>query len=145
MKALLSLVLACAICLATSGCMGNGVEEIPSNSKWKLVSFGPVGDTEPVLSGTNITLEFEENKEFRGSAGCNHYSGSYRIEEGNKVVMETIISTEMWCQDEGVMEQESRYLGSLRNVTSFKVEGDNLKLFYNDGKGVLHFTSLNST
>lgn len=146
MKFLFAFTLAFVVSIALSGCVENGGgEEIPVNSKWELVSFGPEGETEPVLPETNITLKFEENNEFRGSAGCNQYFGSYQVEEDNSISMGTIISTEMWCQGEGIMEQEGRYLSSLRNVTSFEIEDDNLKLFYNDGEGVLNFKAYDSS
>lgn len=148
MKVLLAFTLITfVVCIAFSGCVENGSAEgeIPVNSEWELISFGPVGDAEPMLSATNITLEFEEKNEFSGSAGCNHYFGSYEIGEGNEISIGVIGSTEMWCQGEGIMDQENRYLSSLRNVTSFEIEGGNLKLFYNDGKGVLNFIASDSS
>lgn len=144
MKVLLIVLAAFMVCIALIGCVGDG-GKIPVDSKWKLMSLGPVDETEPVLPRTNITLEFEEKNEFSGSAGCNHYFGSYTIEEENKISMGTIGSTEMWCQGEGIMEQENQYLDSLRDVKSFKVEEDHLKLFYNGGKGVLNFKASDSS
>ncbi len=145
MRVLLTFTVACLTCIVLSGCAGNGGDEIPVNSKWRLASYGPVGEAEPVISGTNITLEFEEKNEFSGSAGCNRYFGSYEVRGENEISMGTIGSTEIWCQGEGIMEQESRYLSSLRNVTSFGIEGGNLKLFYNDGEGVLNFRATSSS
>lgn len=107
-------------------------------SSWDLVSiFG-----EPVISGTNVILSFDEAT-FSGNAGCNTYNGGYSM-SGNKIVIsEQIITTMMACE-EGVMQQESSYLAALPKVVSYQTDGTNLTLITELGN-ILFAAPKNST
>ncbi|MFO7967814.1 MAG: META domain-containing protein [Archaeoglobaceae archaeon] len=127
-----------------TGCQQDDKKTIPQGSVWKLETFDSAGEEIKVLPGTNITLRIEKENEFGGSAGCNSYAGSYERERGdsNSISIGPIISTEKWCLNQSIMEQESRYLSALRNVSSFEVNSDHLKLFYDNGNSSLNFLRL---
>jgi heat shock protein HslJ len=89
-----------------------------------------------VLAETEITASFE-NGTLRGSAGCNTTSGAYAF-DGSFFNVETLAATEMACGGPvGVMEQEQRYLGFLRDVTVYRIHGSQLWLETGDGRALV--------
>jgi len=117
-----------------------------------LISYGPPGAEQPLISGTQITASFA-NDLVTGNAGCNNYSGTLTPVE-NFFTVGPIITTRQFCAEPaGVMEQEQAYLAALEAVNgylweesrqddgSFSTQG---KLFYilpDGGNGVMNLTT----
>ncbi len=73
-----------------------------------------------------------------GVAGCNNYSGSYSI-DGDSITIGPLASTLMSCGDqEGVVEQETAYLGLLQSAETFSVDGDTMTLS-KGGESIVEF------
>lgn len=109
----------------------------PLVGEWVLESFGaPEAELEP-LAGTRITLELDAGGKASGSAGCNSYGGSYNAQRG-AVLFENVFATERGCAPE-ILKQEQRYLNALSVTGAYSVEGDRLTIWFNIGRGVLHF------
>jgi pimeloyl-ACP methyl ester carboxylesterase/heat shock protein HslJ len=109
-----------------------------SGSSWQLTSFGPVGTTNPVIRNVTITLEIGEDGQTGGNSGCNSYGGSYTVQD-DSLQFEEITSTLIACADQAVTEQEQQYLQALRTASRFSVEGDTLKIAYQNDGGELIF------
>ena len=109
-----------------------------TGTEWRLASFGPAGALQPVLPGSTITLRFEQNGQATGSGGCNSYGASYQV-QGSNLAISQVISTEMACLQQGVMEQEQRYFQALQSTGSFVLGSDQLVISYNNGQGALNF------
>ena len=118
------------VALSGTGCGGSTAEF--EDIKWVLVSYGDTGNPQPVIEGTTVTATFlSEEKQVSGSAGCNHYFGSYEVKDGLSVGM--VGHTEMYCMEpEGVMDQETEYLAILQMAESYTVKGSRLEI---DGGG----------
>ena len=87
--------------LAGCGFLDSSQEVILKGTSWKLVSY----DGKFPIEGREITAIFT-GAEISGSAGCNHYFGSYKV-KGDEITIEGLGWTEMACLDpEGIMEQE---------------------------------------
>ncbi|MEA1978303.1 MAG: Gmad2 immunoglobulin-like domain-containing protein [Chloroflexota bacterium] len=80
-----------------------------------------------VISDTEIRAEFKDGQ-IAGSAGCNEYFASYeRTDES--ITFGDAGSTRMMCNEpEGIMDQESQYLGSLETVESFRYAQGGLQM-----------------
>ena len=110
---------------------------------WTLLSFIEPNRAEDVitapqelLKGTEIGLAFSDGQ-MTGNAGCNSYGGSYTLQDGTLTVID-LYQTEMACMEpDGVMEQESRYLGVLRDATQANVYGTQLWLRTEDGRSLV--------
>lgn len=108
------------------------------SSQWTLLSYGPAGDLQSPLPGTEVTIDFDgDNGEVSGSAGCNHYSGGYTLDGDKLTIAGPFAVTEMWCGDEKDA-QEKAYLAVLLTAETWEVDGDNLTITGADG--VLNFT-----
>ncbi len=91
-----------------------------------------------VPSRPPVTLEFRDGGALGGSGGCNLYGGSYE-RTGLRITIGQVFSTLMYCEEAGVSERESVYLGRLGEVRMFRIDGDSLRFFDQVGKEVLVF------
>lgn len=114
-----------------------------ANTRWTLVSFGSPGAETPVITGSNVTLEFKTEGQVTGSGGCNSYSGKYLVQD-NTLSFSQINSTLMACADAQVTEQEQSYFQALPSAGKFELRDDRLTISSADGQSVLNF-SLAST
>jgi heat shock protein HslJ len=86
-----------------------------------------------------VTLKFRDGANLGGSGGCNQYGGSYE-RNGSRITIGQIFSTLMYCEEKGVSERESAYLGLLGEVRMYRIEGDSLRFSDGAGTEVLVFT-----
>jgi heat shock protein HslJ len=119
-----------------TACGGSGPNAL-ADTAWELESL--TGGA--VLPGTTITLEFSDDQ-ISGSAGCNHYGGSYQT-SGDSLSTGDLFATEMACLDpKGILEQEQAYLTALRAAARAQVTGDRLEIYDNAGTRVLVFVAV---
>jgi heat shock protein HslJ len=110
-----------------------------AGTNWTLDSLYASDAVSSVISGTAVTAVFGEDGRVTGSAGCNRYFASYNV-TGSSMVIGTAGSTKMYCNGEGVMQQESTYLTSLGRAATFTITGDRLSLADAKGGMLLSFT-----
>jgi heat shock protein HslJ len=109
-------------------------------SKWRLTFLGAPDAETPVVENSTITLEFSADGKAGGTAGCNTYGGSYEV-QGDQLLLGEMVSTLMACVDQAVMDQELAYLRALQSAGRFVVDGDTLRIWYDDEQNVLNFTA----
>jgi heat shock protein HslJ len=110
-------------------------EDVLLTTSWTLEEL----NGQALIPDSEITLRFEAHN-FNGDAGCNTYSGGYET-EGNSIRITEIMATEIACPGPmGVMEQEQRYLETLREVSHFQLLNDRLELENEAGEPVLVFS-----
>jgi heat shock protein HslJ len=111
-------------------------------NKWNLESYGEIGNELSLLDGTEIHIQFNNEDECWGSAGCNDYFGSFAARTERLISISTLISTERFCSGpDGIMEQEEYYLDTLLKVTEYEVSSSHLRLFYDNRSGVLNYSA----
>ena len=125
--------------LALSACaiLDGDASEL-EDTRWRLESYGDPGSQTPVMEDTEVTLHFESGEQAGGSGGCNSFGARYQVSDGT-ISFSEIVSTEIYCTAEGVMEQERAYFEALRTADEFEVTDDQLRIRYGDGQGVLTF------
>ena len=119
--------------LASCGTSG----DVPlDGTSWELTSMAG----QPLIPGSSITLAFE-GREMEGIAGCNHYFGTYNQSAGGGFQSSEWAITEMACPSpEGVLEQETTYMGYLSTVCRVVLEGNQLTFQDGSGQDLLIFT-----
>jgi heat shock protein HslJ len=110
---------------------------------WRLT--GMIGDSEafiPVLGDVVITALFDDQDRVSGGSGCNRYTGPATF-SGAGLRIGAVAGTRMMCSDPLVMAQESRYLGLLARVGSYRTtlgaNGRTAELFDGEGVRILEF------
>jgi heat shock protein HslJ len=124
-KLIILIVVTAAITFTLAACGGGGAGSL-DGTDWILTSLHgqiPLG---------SFTLSFAEG-EISGKAGCNSYFGGYD-QSGDTLDFPMIAMTEMYCMDpEGIMDQESKYLGIMSRVNTFSRNETQLRLEATDG------------
>jgi heat shock protein HslJ len=121
--------------LVIAGCTGQAPADSRLNGTgWTLTGYVYNGIPSQALTPIKVTLDFGNEGQITGSAGCNHYFASYEL-KGPAITIGQVGSTEMYCTTPGVMDQESAYLTLLNQAKTFSVEGDRLTVA--DAKGII--------
>jgi heat shock protein HslJ len=103
-----------------------------TDAGWRLASYG-----ETELARTiGMTAIFGTDGSLTGSAGCNSFTGTYRVDGGSLVIEEVATSSERMCSPE-VMGNEAAYLDAMRAVASYKIPENRLRLIAADGLELL--------
>ena len=114
MRIFLLLLIFLGGCAATPG--GRRI----SDRDWRASDLNGV----PVLPGSSVTLRLAGGDRVSGSAGCNLYSGTYRLMSKEGIDFTTLTTTRKACAPE-LMDQERRFLSILESVEGYS--------FYSDG------------
>jgi heat shock protein HslJ len=140
---LLSLLTACSI---------NGLDKDNNNGElrnkhdviWTLLASGTEDNLTPALPAPLVSLKFDfTSNTVSGSAGCNHYSASYKLRNSN-LSIDQAMSTLMACLDNEAMQQESEFMMLLSQVIRYQIDGDVLFLFAENGE-ILQFQASEKT
>lgn len=109
--------------------------------RWDLVSYGPVGSEAKVLNERQVFIDFTSDGKISGSGGCNRLIGGWGFLEGTKddIRIWRTGSTKMAC-DGPIMTQEYRFFEELSRASRYATEGKELRLYYDEGRGVLRFS-----
>lgn len=82
------------------------------------------------LAGTEVTAIFGADGNLTGTGGCNNYRAGYRA-EGNSIEIGPAATTRMLCSEpEGTMEQEMEYLRAIENAATYRIDRQQLWLFF---------------
>ncbi|MGI9533706.1 MAG: META domain-containing protein [Thermodesulfobacteriota bacterium] len=106
-----------------------------SGKTWVLTYIGSLVASKEVKT----TIEFSQDNQISGNAGCNSYFGSYELVDGSFTVS-AIGSTKKMCP-ENIMTQEDNFLITLDGAISAKMFGDNLVIYSDEIFQKLKFTS----
>ena len=118
--------------LVVAGCTGQAPAPRLEGTGWTLTGYMDKGTMTQPLSGTKVTLDFSNDGQISGNAGCNHYFASSTL-KGTTITIGPGGSTEMYCVTPGVMDQESAYLSLLSQAKIITLTVDTLIL--SDTKG----------
>jgi heat shock protein HslJ len=113
-----------------------GPADSPSleGTQWVLVAL----EGKLPLAGTAPSAEFSADQ-IGGSAGCNHYFGTYAV-SGGSITISDVGSTEMYCMEpEGVMDQEQAFLAALASAARYRLAGARLEFLDATGRVILAF------
>ena len=127
-KKVVYLALVVSLMVSMLAACRSGDEVNLDGTKWALTSLNgssPIGEA-------NFTLVFSEGR-VSGKSGCNSYFSDY-TQDGESLSISMLGSTLMACiEPAGLMDQETEFQSVLKDVDSFSIEGDQLRLETPDG------------
>lgn len=132
----LSLVLFVALTFGTA--VESAAQKNPlAKTVWIIESLGAADDQQPVETISEADDQFPtivfEDKGFRGYiAGCNTISFSYAVQK-KRLSIKTKTSTMKACPDY-LGKQDREISSALGKSKSFKISGENLEIYYANGK-----------
>lgn len=125
--------------------------------QWTLQTLTINGQDVTLSDQTSITIQFDDENNAKGSGGCNSFSGEYQIVGdyeikattidgiekdgvGGELTFDAIAQTEMACQEDNIMDQETQFFALLNQVESFEVMPNTLKMVNEDDQTILRFS-----
>lgn len=100
-----------------------------AGTSWIVTGFnnGQQAVVSPIPD-TKLTLTFDRDGKFSGSAGCNHYFGSLTIGKGDTLQISELGNSAMAClSPQNLMEQEAQFLQALRSIAAYRMDGNSLE------------------
>jgi len=94
----------------------------PLEGAWNVTGYN--NGNEAVVSpatGTTLTATFTADGQVGGNAGCNSYSGPYKL-DGTSLTVGPLASTMKAC-DQAIMDQETQFLTALQTPTTVETSG----------------------
>jgi heat shock protein HslJ len=100
-----------------------------NNTAWEMLTYNNgKGGLVSSLLDTRVTALFRIDGNLTGSAGCNNYMSSYRVND-TYIEIGPIGATRMYCaMPDGIMEQESGYLKALESAVYYELNERKLTL-----------------
>lgn len=107
------------------------VQPLPlAGTNWSMLNYNNGRALLSALTGTEVTALFSVDGNLSGTAGCNNYRASYQVDDDNITIGPTA-TTRMLCPEpEGIMEQEREYLTALESAATYRIDRQQLWLFF---------------
>jgi len=93
---------------------------------WKLTEL--MGEPIVMTPGTKKEMHMVIKKQdnlVNGNGGCNSFTGSYTVLEGNRISFSKLAGTKMACID---MEKETTFMEALQKADNYAIQGKILSL-----------------
>jgi|GEM_PF-726488 len=124
-----------------TGCKKSDVNEPPDMSivgvKWvfesiqySAVNVIPIREMFSILLKEDYSLEMEVD--------CNNCGGTYELGNNNFILFDysTIFCTEAYCGDDSM---DDEFHGALNSATKYEVDGNRLRVYFNNESNQLNF------
>jgi heat shock protein HslJ len=137
MKTGLLIALPLFIAANLTACINVNVDNpVPIEDRtWVLEKYGKQNSLQSAMAEKETTAKFDNaSGKVSGSAGCNSFSASYQ-KNRDKLTVSMAISTKMFCPiPNGIMQQETQFLGALQGAESYKVVNGKLEIYCSDAR-----------
>lgn len=112
-----------------------------AGTQWQVLAYNNGREAvTSLLLGTDITVEFQEDGQVAGNAGCNDFFGPFETADGT-ITIGALGATMRACSDPaGVMQQEAEFLAALESAATYTVEGNFLEMRDADDAIAVHMT-----
>jgi heat shock protein HslJ len=101
-----------------------------ADTSWNVIDYRLPDGTITNVWKTDVTISFSADGTVSGSAGCNAYEGTWSVSgawdafesgvpdsnDGQELILDSLSWTELACEDDAVMEQETEFLDLLQDA-----------------------------
>ncbi len=116
-------------------------------TSWSLTNYRLPSGSITNIWRTDVTISFAADGTMSGSAGCNNYQATWTVggaydefesgvpdsNDGQELIIADLSSTEMACEDESIMEQESEILDLIQRGARWVLVRENFNLRDSEG------------
>ena len=103
--------------------------------EWHVTSFLYGSDMSSVFGDYPISLNFAPDGQVFGTAGCNHFSGSYELDEDMSLHIGPLLTTRMACLQDA-MDQETAFIEAMSRVASYD-DSEGFTLYDINGESIM--------
>ena len=114
----------------------SGAEQLRGD--WAVTSYYTGDAVQSVVGDVDLTASFTAD-EVEGETGCNSFGGAATT-DGDRITIGPLLQTLAVCADPASNEQERHYVTALELAATYRVTGDRLELFREDGGFAVTFT-----
>lgn len=107
-----------------------------NNTSWTLTKL----NGEDVLNSTEVWIIFEEGQ-ISGNGGCNQFGGEATINSDGSISFGNIFSTLMFCEQDGISDQELSFFHTLDQAQTYHSENGDLIMSDESNQSILEFTT----
>jgi len=135
----LTIILLLLVLLLSACSSGLGSKDTPNldGTAWTMTEI----NGRFALGSTTVWISFDGD-EVGGSGGCNSYGGDVTKNNRGKMEFGMINMTLMYCMEDGVSDQESKYMMALNEVRTYHMSGGLLVMSNAEGDVILKFTPM---
>ncbi|MEM1058600.1 MAG: META domain-containing protein [Verrucomicrobiota bacterium] len=115
------------------------------NRPWKLAKWqqgDQLVDLSPMKQGASIFLVFNTDGKLNGKSPLNRLSGTYQLEEANKISISENLAVTRIAGTPELMKLETLFLTDLPQMTQYSLEGGDLRLSNEGGGTTLTFAEM---
>lgn len=127
----------CVIVFAT-GCVRDEASAGAAASSPDPVGVWNVDDAAIAQAGKPAYLEFRQDGQMGGNAGCNSFGATYTLGTDGAIAISTLRQTKMFCGG-AAMETEKRMIDALSRAARIETAGTRLTLRDASGAALLSF------
>lgn len=110
-----------------------GIDLLQLSKSWLVEDI----DRKGIIDSSRVSLRFGADGSISGSASCNAYFGSYRLDGKKLTITSAIVGTRKRCAP-ALMMQEARFINSLTHVQTVNASEDGaLQLTSENGDSIL--------
>ncbi|MCK4661620.1 MAG: META domain-containing protein [Bacteroidales bacterium] len=109
----------------------NDAAKYQINRKWIFLGFLHKDTQVEECKPDNLeemNIEFSDTDRFHANSSCNLFNGYYSVFNPDSIIIDSVITTLMYCINDTVREWEDKYFYELRNATNYEISGNSLTI-----------------
>ena len=75
-----------------------------------------------------MNIEFSNTSSFHAVSSCNSFDGYYSVSDPDLIIIDSVITTLMYCVNDTVREWEEKYFNELKNAANYNIIGNRLTI-----------------
>ena len=75
-----------------------------------------------------MNIEFSDTNRFHAISSCNSFDGYYSVSDPDLIIIDSVITTLIYCANDTVREWEEKYFNELKNAANYNIIGNRLTI-----------------
>lgn len=75
-----------------------------------------------------MNIEFSDTNIFHAVSSCNLFDGYYAVSDPDLIIIDSVVTTLMYCANDTVRDWEEKYFSELKNAANYKIIGNRLTI-----------------